>query len=295
MDSRRLVLAQRGCRSGTTGTFPPPPPDKPSQAVMYRGLTFPPRSTKNPSPSDCIATADVHKSAVFIEIGACPIAATELYPHPVEAVQGRTAWARRIATLRRRRISSRRRGIAPSARGDAALPARGPALSERFGIGALPRDRAAAALRGRRVRGLSQVRFARARLSAGQVRRLPGREAGGILVQAPRFLPELRRAADGRDGGVARGQRLAAAARSPVGAVAAVRAALPAGDTARGRHAGARYRLPGDFRPSDSQSRPDPCERGDRRRDPDTALRQCAQSQCAFPPARARRRLSPGR
>ncbi len=88
---------------------------------------------------------------------------------------------------------------------------------------------------------------------------------------------------------------LPAAAHSPVGAVAALRAALPAGDTARGRHAGTRHRLPGDFRPPDPQSRPDPRERGDGRRDPDTALRQCAQSQCALPPARARRRVSPGR
>ena len=41
--------------------------------------------------------------------------------------------------------------------------------------------------------------------------------------------------------------------------------------------------------------RPDARERGDRRRDPDPALRQCAQSQRALSPAGARRRLSPRR
>ena len=54
------------------------------------------------------------------------------------------------------------------------------------------------------------------------------------------------------------------------------------------------YRLSSDLGPSDSQSRSDARERGDRGGDPDTAIRQCAQSQCPFPPARARRRLSPG-
>ena len=77
-----------------------------------------------------------------------------------------------------------------------------------------------------------------------QVRRLPGREAGRVQLQTPRLLPELRRKTDGRDGRTARGRRPAAAACSPpMGAVAAVCTALPAGDTARGHHAGARYRL----------------------------------------------------
>jgi len=131
-DSRRLVLAERGCRSGTTGTFPPPPPIKPSQAVICRGLTF-------PSPLNGIATADVHKSAVFTEIGACPIAATELYPHPVEAVQGSTAWARRVATLRRRRISSPRRDTRVTGPRRRSSTSSWPSTIRGFGTGARPR------------------------------------------------------------------------------------------------------------------------------------------------------------
>jgi ribosomal protein S27E len=57
----------------------------------------------------------------------------------------------------------------------------------------------------------------------------------------------------------------------------------------------ARYRLSGDLGPSDPQGRPDPCECRDRGRDPDPALRQRAQSQCALSPARAGRRISAGR
>lgn len=56
-------------------------------------------------------TDDGHKSAAFIEIGACWIALAEVYAHAVEAVQGHTAWAHRTATLRRRKASSRRTGI----------------------------------------------------------------------------------------------------------------------------------------------------------------------------------------
>ncbi len=182
---------------------------------------------------------------------------------------------------------------APSARDDAFIPARGRALSRVSGSTRC-RGSTAAAVRGRRVRRLSQVRLARARFSAGQVRRLPGREARGIFVQTSRLLPELRRAADGRDGGTARGRRPATAAGSPMGVVAAVCTALPARNAARGGHASARYCLPGDLGPSDSQSRSDARERGDRGGDPDTTIRQCAQSQCPFPPARARRRLSAG-
>jgi hypothetical protein len=46
-----------------------------------------------------------------------------------------------------------------------------------------------------------------------------------------------------------------------MGAVAAVCTALPAGDAARSHHAGARHRLPRDFRPPDPPGRPDARER----------------------------------
>ena len=157
---------------------------------------------------------------------------------------------------------------APSARDDAFVPARGPALSCVSGS-TRSRGSAATSVRGRRVRGLSQVRIARTRFSSGQVRCLPGREARRILVQTPRVLPELRCKTDGRDGGAARGQRPATSARSPMGAVAALCAALPARNTTRGHHAGARHRLSSDLRPFDSQSRIDSRERGDRGGDPD--------------------------
>jgi ribosomal protein S27E len=48
------------------------------------------------------------------------------------------------------------------------------------------------------------------------------------------------------------------------------------------------------FGPSDPRSRLDARERGDWSRDPDTEIRQCAQSQRALSPARARSGLSPG-
>jgi len=53
-------------------------------------------------------TDDGHASAALIEIEARRIALACVYAHAVEAVQGRTAWARQSATLRRRRDSSRR-------------------------------------------------------------------------------------------------------------------------------------------------------------------------------------------
>src|SRR5690606_9407684 len=53
---------------------------------------------------------DGHESAAFIEIEACRIAMTCVYGD-VEAVQGRTAWAGRSATLRKRKAPSRRRAI----------------------------------------------------------------------------------------------------------------------------------------------------------------------------------------
>jgi hypothetical protein len=73
-----------------------------------------------------------------------------------------------------------------------------------------------------------------------------------------------------------------------MGPVAAVRAALSAGDTSGGHHAGARHRLSRNLGPSDPQGRLDARERGDRSRDPDPAVRQRAQSQRALPFARAR-------
>jgi hypothetical protein len=71
------------------------------------------------------------------------------------------------------------------------------------------------------VRGLPQVRQTRRRLSSGQVRRLSGREACRVQLQAPRLLSELRCPANGRDGGVARGRRAPSAADPPMGAVTA--------------------------------------------------------------------------
>ena len=171
----------------------------------------------------CVVTTDDPKSAPFINIGGSRIAMTELYLHPVEAVQGRTAWTRRSATLRRQRISSPRRAI--RATGPSRLSSTGssPSTIRDFGIDARPRAGRCPAT-WKPVRGLSQVRPARARLSAGQVRCLPGGETRGVLVQAPRLLSELRRPADDRDGGTPGGPRLPGAARPPVGAVATLRA-----------------------------------------------------------------------
>ncbi len=76
--------------------------------------------------------------------------------------------------------------------------------------------------------------------------------------------------------------RLPSSRLRPVGAVAAVCAALSAGDTSRGGHAGPQHRLSGDFGPPDPQSRLDARERGDRGRDPDPEIRQCAQPQRAL-------------
>ncbi len=87
---------------------------------------------------------------------------------------------------------------APRARAHAAV---------RVGRGALPglhcTDRSggplAARVCPRGVRCLPALRRARARLPAGGVRALPCREAGGLLLQEARVLPELRRATHGRE------------------------------------------------------------------------------------------------
>jgi hypothetical protein len=57
---------------------------------------------------------------------------------------------------------------------------------------------AAAEVRAGGVRGVSEVRAIRARFPAPALRALPCREARRVQLQGPRFLPELRCAADGR-------------------------------------------------------------------------------------------------
>ncbi len=145
------------------------------------------------------AAIDDKQSAPFIDIGACRIpwlsSTLALSRHCREARHGLAA-PRHCAGERFHRAAG---VFAAPSRGDAALPARGRPLSPAPGSARF-RGANTATVRGRRVRSLSQVRPAGARLSSGQVRRLSGREAGCVQLQEPRLLSELRGPADGRDG-----------------------------------------------------------------------------------------------
>jgi len=63
----------------------------------------------------------------------------KVYAHVVESVQGRTAWARRTATLRRRKISSRRRDIGGTGRNRRCYTSSWPSTMPGSGIGGQPR------------------------------------------------------------------------------------------------------------------------------------------------------------
>ena len=128
-------------------------------------------------------SADGHESAAFIEIGACRIALACVYAHAVEAVQGRTAWSRRTATLRKPRVSSRRRNAT---------------CSDDFAILVITR----ATVRERAVPGLRQAcgrtrrhfrrkgEDSRARKTRGRTG--SGRMAASICRHPPGFKPTRR-------------------------------------------------------------------------------------------------------
>jgi hypothetical protein len=74
---------------------------------------------------------------------------------------------------------------------------------------AVGREQTPASLRRAGVRGVSEVRATRARLLAGAMRVMPGREAGRLFLQGSGVLPELRRTADGGDRGALGGRGVA--------------------------------------------------------------------------------------
>ena len=92
-------------------------------------------------------------------------------------------------------------------------------------------------VRGARVRRLPDMWRAGGWFYLASVPGLPRRAGGGVLVQAPRSVPELRRAADARRQVPPDGARVPGGPDSPVRAVSAVRAGGSSGG-ARGRAGG---------------------------------------------------------
>ena len=152
--------------------------------------------------------------------------------------------------------------------------------------------RRAPTLRGAGIPQLPAVRVSGRRVCALSVRRVRPGSTRRVLVQGPRVLSAVRRAADGRAIGASAGKRFSGCARAPVGAEPAASRAVPAGVgprsvPRRGRRDDARRAgLVGS--PRAAGWRPGRPRR--RRRDRATVRRR-AQSQRAPPRARAGRRL----
>ncbi|EHC71416.1 transposase InsE [Salmonella enterica subsp. enterica serovar Montevideo str. S5-403] len=130
-----------------------------------------------------------------------------------------------------------------------------------------------------------------ARFPARGVRAVPGREAGGLLLQEARLLPQLRGAAHGRERAAPGGGGVWPAAGAAMGAEFSVPAALPVRQQAGGHRPGAGHRASCDRRLVGRSSRRRPRQRAMRRGDPDPALRQRAEPECSLPHAVARRRV----
>jgi hypothetical protein len=143
----------------------------------------------------------------------------------------------------------------------------------------------------RGVRCLPALRRARARLPAGGVRALPCREAGGLLLQEARVLPELRRATHGRECAAPGRGGVRPAACAAMGAELSVPLAFPVRQQARSHWPGAGHRAARDRRLVGRSSRHRPRQRPVRRGDADPALRQRAEPECSLPHAVARRRV----
>ena len=116
------------------------------------------------------------------------------------------------------------------------------------------RGQVPAAVRRPRVRGLPRLRAARTRLPAGRLRRLPGRAARRLQLQEARVLPELRRAAHGRERDPPRRRGVSRTARAPVGAERTAPLAVPVRQRSRDHERGARRRPPLSGRTPDRQS-----------------------------------------
>ena len=148
----------------------------------------------------------------------------------------------RIASTRRCRPRHPR--TPPTGR-DAALSHRRDLLP--FSCPAGGRRRIPAAFRPAGVRRLPEVRLARTRVSARQVRRPPSRAPGGLFVRATRLLSIPRRTSDGGVGRASRRSRPAGATHPAVGADLPPPVALPVRRPAASTEPGPGRRLPCDL------------------------------------------------